>query len=300
MGLANGLRDAGSGFIEAVSDWITDTTENTRDAEPDPVEAFGILKRVAQNSGRPMVYTLAQRNDRAGMFADLLEMNRHAYEKENVNIRPVFPPRAIGLLLGLQASQTPFSGCPTFKKYNHLPLEEKVAKLRDPEIRAQILSEDPVKESTFPLVHRISYARMFLFQDKNYEPKEENSVESIAAREGRSEYEVAYDLLTDNGGRNFLYVPITNYSDYSLSASEKLLDERMAIMGLGDGGAHVGFILDAGFPTWLLTHWGKNKQKFEAPELIRRLTSDTAEAAGLGDRGRIKVGLKGDLNIIRF
>ena len=298
MGLANGLRDAGSGFIEAVSDWITDTTENTRDAEPDPVEAFGILKRVAQNSGRPMVYTLAQRNDRAGMFADLLEMNRHAYEKENVNIRPVFPPRAIGLLLGLQASQTPFSGCPTFKKYNHLPLEEKVAKLRDPEIRAKILSEDPVKESTFPLVHRISYARMFLFQDKNYEPKEENSVESIAAREGRSEYEVAYDLLTDNGGRNFLYVPITNYSDYSLSASEKLLDERMAIMGLGDGGAHVGFILDAGFPTWLLTHWGKNKQKFEAPELIRRLTSDTAEAAGLGDRGRIKLGLKGDLNII--
>ena len=73
---------------------------------------------------------------------------------------------------------------------------------------------------------------------------------------------------------------------------------KMAIMGLGDGGAHVGFILDAGFPTWLLTHWGKSEGKFATAELIRRLTSDTAQAAGLGDRGQVKVGLKADLNII--
>ncbi|MFT5174864.1 MAG: N-acyl-D-aspartate/D-glutamate deacylase [Gammaproteobacteria bacterium] len=298
MGLAEGLNDAGSGFIEAVSDWITDESEDTINAQPDPVEAFGILKRVAQNSGRPMVYTLAQRNSLPEMFDRLLEMNRHAYEKEGVNIRPVFPPRAIGILLGLQASQTPFSGCPTFKPLNDLPLAEKVAKLRDPQTRAQILSEDPKKDATFPLLHRLSYTRMFLFQDKNYQPQEDQSIASIAQRGNRSEAEVAYDMLTDNDGKNFLYTPVTNYSDFSLSASEKLLGEKMAIMGLGDGGAHVGFILDAGFPTWLLTHWGKNEGKFATPELVRRLTSDTAQAAGLGDRGRVKVGLKGDLNII--
>jgi N-acyl-D-aspartate/D-glutamate deacylase len=298
MGLAGGLSDAGSGFIEVVSDWITDESEDTIKAAPDPIEAFGILKRVAQNSGRPMVYTLAQRNSLPEMFDDLLEMNRHAYENEGVNIRPVFPPRAIGFLLGLQASQTPFSGCPTFKALNDLPLAEKVAKLRDPDTRAQILSEDPAKESTFPLLHRLSYARMFHFKDKNYQPGEQDSVAAIAERGNRSAPEVAYDLLTDADGKNFLYVPITNYSDYSLSASEKLLGEKMAIMGLGDGGAHVGFILDAGFPTWLLTHWGKTENKFATPELVRRLTSDTADAAGLGDRGRIAPGLKGDLNII--
>jgi N-acyl-D-aspartate/D-glutamate deacylase len=298
MGLAEGLNDAGSGFIEAVSDWITDEGEDTINAKPDPVEAFGILKRVAQNSGRPMVYTLAQRNSLPEMFDKLLEMNRHAYETEGVNIRPVFPPRAIGILLGLQASQTPFSGCPTFKPLNDLPLAEKVAKLRDPKTRAQILSEDPKKDATFPLLHRLSYTHMFPFQDKNYQPKEEQSVAAIAQRGNRSAPEVAYDLLTENGGKNFLYTPVTNYSDFSLSASEKLLGEKMAIMGLGDGGAHVGFILDAGFPTWLLTHWGKNEGKFATPELVRRLTSDTAQAAGLGDRGRVKVGLKGDLNII--
>ena len=298
MGLANGLVDAGSGFLEAVSDWITDEGEDTINAAPDPVEAFGILKRVAQNSGRPMVYTLAQRNSAPEMFSNLLEMNRKAYEEEGVNIRPVFPPRAIGILLGLQASQTPFSGCPTFKTINDLPLDEKVAKLRDPEIREKILSEDPVKESTFPLIHRMSYTHMFLFQDKNYQPQEQDSMAAVAGRSNRSAPEVAYDWLVDNGGKNFLYMPITNYSDFSLSASEKLLNEKMAIMGLGDGGAHVGFILDAGFPTWLLAHWGKGERKFAIPELVRRLTSDTAGAAGLGDRGRIAVGLKGDLNVI--
>jgi N-acyl-D-aspartate/D-glutamate deacylase len=298
MGLAEGLNDAGSGFIEVVSDWITDETPETLQADPDPVEAFGILKRVAQNSGRPMVYTLAQRHRLREMFDQLLEMNREAYNNEGVNIRPVFPPRAIGILLGLQASQTPFSGCPTFKKYSALPHDEMVAKLIDPDIRAQILSEDPVKGSTFPLIHRMSYAHMFPFKDKNYTPAESDSVAAIARRDGISAAEVAYDLLTANNGKNFLYMPITNYSDYSLSASEELLNEKMAIMGLGDGGAHVGFILDAGFPTWLLTYWGKQEGKFDAPELIRRLTSDTAEAAGLEDRGLIREGLKGDLNII--
>lgn len=297
MGLAEGLNDGGGGMMEAVSDWITDESENTINAEPDPVEAFGILKRVAEKSGRPMVYTLAQRNSIPEIFEQLLAMNKQAYE-DGVNIRPVFPPRAIGILLGLQASQTPFSGCPTFKTLNDLRLEEKVAKLRDPEIRAKILSEDPIKESTFPLVHRLSYGYMFRFGDKDYTPKEDESVEAIAAREGRSAPEVAYDILLENDGKTFIYMPITNYTGYGLSASEHLLGEKIAIMGLGDGGAHVGFILDAGFPTWLLTHWGKDTGKFEMPELIRRLTTDTADAAGLKDRGRIAVGMKGDLNVI--
>jgi len=297
MGLADGLNDAGSGMIEAVSDWITDASPDTINAEPDPVEAFGILRRVAEKSGRPMVYTLAQRNHQSEMFTQLLNMNKQAYA-DGVNIRPVFPPRAIGILLGLQASQTPFSGCPTFKTLNDLPLEEKVAKLRDPEIRAKILSEDPVKESTFPLIHRMSYAYMFRFGNKDYMPQQAESAEAIAAREGRPAPEVAYDMLLENDGKNFIYMPITNYSGFSLTASETLLNEEIAIMGLGDGGAHVGFILDAGFPTWLLTHWGKATGKFEAPELIRRLTTDTADAAGLQDRGRIQVGMKGDLNVI--
>ncbi len=298
VGIANGLKDAGSGFVEAITDWITDMRRDPLNAKPDPEGAFNVLKQVAKESGRPLVYSMVQISSQPTLYADVLEMNRKANEEEGVNIRPVFPPRAVGFILGLQATQTPFSGCPTFKKLNDLPLAEKVAKLSDPAVKAQILSEDPVKESTFTLIHFLSYKWMFRFKGKEYMPQPHESAAAVAEREGRTPQEVAYDWLLEDGGKNFIYMPAANYLGYEFKASERLLGEKMAIMGLGDGGAHVGFILDAGFPTFLLTHWGKETGKFSMPELIRRLTSDTADAAGLGDRGRIRVGLKADLNVI--
>ncbi|MEQ9121553.1 MAG: amidohydrolase family protein, partial [Alphaproteobacteria bacterium] len=215
------------------------------------------------------------------------------------NVRPVVAPRAIGVLLGLEASQNPFSGTPSYKKIAGLPLAERVKTLGDPDMRARILAEDPIKESTFPLIHRLSFAQMFRFGDPpNYEPKQSDSLAAIAEREGRTPAEVAYDVLLENDGRNFIYSPISNYASYDLSASETMLADRNAIMGLGDGGAHVGFILDAGYPTWLLSYWGKQRGRFDTAEVIRRLTSDTAHAAGLKDRGVIRPGLKADLNVI--
>ena len=201
--------------------------------------------------------------------------------------------------LGLQASQTPFSGCPTFRALAGLPLPARVARLRDPAVRAAILAEDPVADSTFPLLRLLSYDRMYRFgTPPNYTPQAHDSVAATAARTSRPAPEVAYDLLLANAGRDFLYTPIRNYAAPGLAACEELLADRLSIMGLGDGGAHVGFILDAGYPTWLLTYWGRQRGRWPPAELIRRLTSDTADVAGPRDRGRIGVGLKGDLNVI--
>ena len=298
VGIANGLKDAGSGFIEAITDWITDERPDPQNAPLDPEGAFDVLKQVAKESGRPLVYSMVQVSSQPNLYKDVLAMNRKANEDEGVNIRPVFPPRAVGFLLGLQATQTPFSGCPTFRALNDLPHAERVTKLRDPAVKAQILSEDPIKESTFTLIHLLSYKWMFRFQGKEYMPQPDESAAAEATRLGCTPQEVAYDWLLENDGKNFIYMPAANYIGHSFQASEELLNDKMAIMGLGDGGAHVGFILDAGFPTFLLTHWGKDVAKFPMPELIRRLTSDTADAVGLGDRGRIRVGLKADLNVI--
>ena len=298
VSIAKGLTDAGSGFIEVISDWITDPRPDPHSAELDPEGAFDVLRQVAKESGRPLVYTLAQVNSQPDLYRKVLEMNRKAYREEGINIRPVFPPRAPGFLLGLQATQTPFSGCPTFKALNDLPVAEKVAKLRDPAVKAQILSEDPLKESTFTLIHLLGYKWMFPFKNKDYQPKAHESAVAVAEREGRTPQEVAYDWLLEDDGKNFIFTPVANYVGHAFTASEEFLNDKMAIMGLGDGGAHVGFVLDAGFPTYLLTHWGKDTGKFPMPELIRRLTSDTADAAGLGDRGQIRVGLKADLNVI--
>jgi N-acyl-D-aspartate/D-glutamate deacylase len=291
-GLAMGLKDAGSGFIEIVSDWN----------EPDARSDFAMLRRVVERSGRPALFSLTQRHDkeRSRVWKELVGHAGDAI-RAGRSIRPVFPPRAICILLGLEGSQNPFAGTPTYKSIASQPLPERVKAMQDPRVRAKILSEDPIAGSTFPLIRRLSYTQMFRFGDPpNYLPKEYDSVAATAAREGRTAPEVAYDVLIEDAGRNFLYTPIANYYGYDLSASEAMLADRNAIMGLGDGGAHVGFILDAGFPTWLLTYWGRQRARFPLEELVRRLTSDTASAAGLGDRGVIDVGKKADLNVIDY
>ncbi len=286
-GLALGMKDAGSGMLEMVSEWA-----------PDHNAEFAMLRRVVEASGRPAVFTLTQRHARPEVWRDLLA-NAEKALADGVPIRPVFGPRAVGVLLGLTGSQNPFSGCPSYKAIADLPLAERVRRMRDPAVRAAILGEDPRKESTFPLMHRLSFAYMFRFGNPpNYEPKMEDSLEAIAAREGRTPPEVAYDVLLESEGTDFIYTTLSSYAYGNLSMAETLLKNPNAIMGLGDGGAHVAFILDAGYQTWLLTHWGRERGMFTTEELIRRLTSDTAGAAGLHDRGVLAVGKKADVNVI--
>ena len=286
-GIAMGMRDAGSGMLEIVSEWA-----------PDHNAEFAMLRRVVEACGRPAVFTLTQRHARPEVWRDLLKHADKAV-RDGLSLRPVVAPRAIGVLLGLTGSQNPFGGTPSYKSIAHLPLEERVRRMRDPAFRAQLLSEDPRAGNTFPLFHRLQFTQMFRFGNPpNYEPRREDSLARIAEREGRTPQEVAYDALLEDDGNAFIYTPLGNYAYYDLSVSETTLDNRNAIMGLGDGGAHVAFILDSGYQTWLLTHWGRQKQRWRIPELIRRLTSDTAHAAGLFDRGVLAVGRKADVNVI--
>jgi N-acyl-D-aspartate/D-glutamate deacylase len=286
-GIALGMKDAGSGMLEMVSEWA-----------PDHNAEFGMLRRVIEACGRPAVFTLTQRHSRPDVWRDLI---KHADKAaaDGLPIRPVVAPRAIGVLLGLAGSQNPFSGCPTYKAIAHLPVAERARRMADPTVRAKILSEDPRKDSTFPLFHRLDFSFMFRFGNPpNYQPNKADSIEAIAARENRSPPEVAYDILIEDDGDNFIYTPLGNYAYGDLSMPETVLDNRNCIMGLGDGGAHVAFILDAGYQTWLLSHWGRDQKRWDAAELVRRLTSDTAQAAGLHDRGILRPGLKADVNII--
>lgn len=231
-GLAAGLKDAGAGVMEVNSDFV------------DPSKEFALLRRVAQESGRPMMFLLAQaHDDPTNKWKHLLELSDKS-SAQGVSIRPVFPPRPIGVLLGLLSSLNPFSGTPTYQSIANLPLPERVATMRKPEIRSKILSEDRMKAASAP--PRMPFARMFKFSDPpNYTPPAESSVASIARRENRTPEEVAYDMLLDNDGTDFIYSPFANYNNYTLEASEEMLKHPNAIVGLSDGGAHVGLIMDA-------------------------------------------------------
>ncbi|MBV6757386.1 MULTISPECIES: N-acyl-D-amino-acid deacylase family protein [Rhodococcus] len=292
VGLAMGMADAGRGLFEFVAEV----------QDPDVIGEFEMVRRALKKSGLPGVYSLVQSGQTADanqdLWRDLLKYSGSAKD-DGVDLRPVVAPRAVGLLMGLEGSQNPFSATPSYRAIADLPLAERVARMRDPEVRRQILSEDPYAESAWPLLEFLSYSRMYRFENPpNYTPDVANSLQAIADREGRPVQEVVYDVLLEDEGMGFIHVPFANYASGDLRVCQEMLEDPNSIMGLGDGGAHVGFILDAGFQTWMLTYWVKERGVMALPEAIRRMTSDTADVMGLADRGRIREGLRADLNVI--
>jgi N-acyl-D-aspartate/D-glutamate deacylase len=202
--------------------------------------------------------------------------------------------RAVGILVGLSASVNPISRCPSYLAVADLPLAEQAKVLQ--ERREELVAE--ARES----MTRLSLTAVFDLGDPpNYEPLPEDSVQAEAERLGVDPVGHFVDLLLADDGRALLYVPILNYSDGNLDAAAELLGHRHTVPGLGDGGAHVGTICDASFPTTLLTHWARGRARgttYDVPFLIQRQCRGTAETVGLLDRGLLAAGYKADLNVI--
>ncbi len=292
QGIALGLKDAGSGVIELISDFDT----------PDLATEFAMIRRLVAASGRPLSLSLAQRHREPEGYREILGLIAAA-AADGLPIKGQVAPRPIGLLLGLQASQNPFIAHASFRAIAHEPLARKLEIMRDPGFRARLLAEGPIPKLAGRVRMLMGFERMFPLDAKpDYEPKRETSVAAMAARAGVAPVEMAYDLLLADEGRSFLFTPFANYADYSLDACREMIDSPHTIMGLGDGGAHVGLISDASYPTYLLSHWGRDRThgRFDIGWLVKRQTADTARAVGLDDRGRLSPGLKADINVIDF
>ncbi len=292
MGIAQGLADAGSGVIEMISDFNA----------PDLETEFAMIRRLVETSGRPLSLSLAQSHSVPESWRTLLTLIEES-ARDGLPIRAQIAPRPIGILLGLQGTLNPFSAHRAFAEIKDLPLAEKLSTMRNPDFRARILAEADTRQN-HPLARRVmAFQHIFPLGDPpNYEPPQETALASIAARENRDPAELAYDMLLENEGRNFLFMPFANYAHYNLDACGEMIAHPDCIMGLGDGGAHVGIISDASYATYLLTHWGRDRAngKFDIGWLIKRQTHDTARAVGLNDRGVIAPGMKADINIIDF
>ena len=289
-GIALGMKDAGSGVFELISDF--------RDLE----DEFAMARRLVELSGRPMSISLAQNHVRPQRWRDLLALMQAACAA-GLPIRGQVAPRPIGLLYGLQATYHPFCLHPSYREIAGLALAQRVAAMRDPAMRARLLTEQPAQTQQVLAKRLTDWERIFpLGEVPDYEPPREQSLAAIAARQGRTPAEVAYDLLLLDEGRNFLSTQFANYADFDLEACREMLASDCTVPGLGDGGAHVGIIADASFPTYLLTHWGRDRPsgRFDLAWLVGRQTRDTARAVGLVDRGTIEAGMKADLNVIDF
>ena len=298
--LALGLSMKGltHGVFEMVSDNLGDDDE------------WAWVKGFVEETGLPV--TLVATSAGAYQGNKMFNIAEESREK-GMDIRPQIAGRPTGILNGLTSNFHIFMASPTWKsELEGLALEDKVAAMARPEIRAALLSEDSplIRAATSsPVSGQVAGLdgllwRIFpLGERPNYEPDREGSVAGLAEAAGVSPVEMMYDLLVRDGGHELFYQPLGGYQTYNFDFFRKNMQHPNVLFGLSDGGAHCGVIADAGMPTFILTHWARDRVKgeqFPLEFLVRKLTSDTARAYGLNDRGRLEPGLLADLNVIDF
>ena len=291
LALAEGLRDAGSGVFQMVPDYTLR-----------PEVRFELLRNVARVSGRPVSFTFLQTPYHPGDWRDTLQWLQEA-RRDGLQIRGQVIPRPTGVLLGLDLSLNPFSLNPGYREIAEWPLAAKVERMRDPMFRRRLISESPVDPHPFFVYLVSELEAMYILGDPpDYNPRPEDSIFARARAVGIDPREMIYDALLLRDGREVLYRPTGNAEGERYESSGRnLLRHDTTIVALGDGGAHYGMICDAAYPTYLLTYWCRDAdeaRRLELPCAIRKLTAEPADAVGLGDRGRVRVGCKADLNLL--
>ena len=277
-GIAAGLGRAGKGVLQVVSDFAN------------PGDELGAVLGMAEASGRPLSISVTQVPTRPGAWRDLLAAITDANERGMVVTAQV-ASRPVGIILGLQATLSPIGGSATARAIGFDP--ETLAK---DDVRATILAEVAEHGPVFPWTH------VYRLDDPpDYEPPPEASIAAEAARLGIAPEALAYDLVMADGGHGLLYVPFLNYADGDLEPTREMLTHPHAVLGLADGGAHVGTICDASFPTTMLTHWVRDRSRgprLPLEHVVAMQTARTARMIGLLDRGVVAPGMRADLNLI--
>ena len=214
---------------------------------------------------------------------------------------PQVAGKPTSLMVGFQSVTHPFAHHRAYQEIAVLPLPERVARLRTPEVRAAILAEEP-RPGGFVELLRANLHKLFPLGDPpDYEPPPERSVTALAAAQGRTTDEVLYDLMLQRDGKELLYLPLLDYSAQNLDAVREMLTHPATVLGLGDGGAHCGVLCDASLPTFMLTHWARDRSRGEqlpVETVVHLQTRRTAELYGFRDRGLLAPGHLADVNVI--
>ncbi|MBV9834757.1 MAG: amidohydrolase family protein [Alphaproteobacteria bacterium] len=285
--LARAMKRAGRGVLEVNSDF-------------GPGE-FEALRAASEISGRPLSCLLVQVQAQPDLWRETLAQI-HAARADGLAANAQVGSRAIGVLMGLDTSVHPFLISEPWRSLARLPHAERVARIRaDAELRRALIAPPPegkvarlgiTLDRVYPLVAQL-----------DYEPDASMSVAAMARRDGRDARELALELLMADDGTGLLMHPFENYSGGDLEVVREMLTDEATVLGVADGGAHVGTICDASSPTTLLTHWGRDRrrgEKLPLEFLVKRQSRDTAMAYGLSDRGLLAPGMKADINVIDF
>ncbi len=289
--IADAVAASGHGVLQLVSDL------------DDVKSELAMMRRIVERSGRPLSVSLMQWHHSPEKWRTVLRWLERC-RKAGLPIKGQVSGRPVGMLLGFEMGMNPFSFTPSFKRLANLSQSDRRRALADPATRAAIISETPDPSDHVAANYIRGFGDMYaLGASPNYEPDVDDSMAARAAKRGTTPEAEAYDAMLAEDGQGVLMLPSVNFAYGNLEPSREMLSHPDTVYGLGDGGAHLGFLCDASLPTFMLQYWVRDRQKgprLGLAEVVRGLTSDPAAAVGLSDRGRIAPGLKADLNIIDF
>ena len=268
--------------FQLISDW------------DDPQDEFSILREVSEKTGAKGTFTLLHLDNEPDLWEEQLSMVESA-QSEGLDIRGLVLSRPVGMMMGIPSSMNPFYRRPSYMALDDLPWETRLERLRDPETKAAILSEDNINPHIFVRIFNDRFDKMYPMEDPiEYLPDADQSVAARAEAAGEQPASWLYDFFLDNDGKNLIYIPAANYN----ADIPRLLQHPFTVSALGDGGAHVGSICDTSANVYVLTKWVKKESKVELAKAIHLLTQQPASLYSLTDRGTLDVGKKADVNVI--
>ncbi|MAA80254.1 MAG: amidohydrolase [Deltaproteobacteria bacterium] len=304
VALGSAFHGRDKGVLQAVNDF------NLERGEQDFEEEFRLMDSLARSAQRPMSISLMQRDMAPQQWKKIIA----SAQESGLPFFFQVAPRGIGTMLGLSGTFHPLMAFPSYIEIADKPLEERVRLLREPQRRARILSESPVRlakegssvpplvDALFAQLEQVSKKLFALGNPPVYEQPFQESVYGRAMKRGVSPLEYMYDALLEDDGHALLYFPVYNYTEGNFNNVREMMMLPNALPGLSDGGAHVGIICDASFPTYLLSYWTRDRKegKFPIEWVVQFLTSRPAQFLGLEDRGLLASGMKADINIIDY
>ncbi|MFT5692682.1 MAG: N-acyl-D-amino-acid deacylase [Oceanicoccus sp.] len=293
LGLGRMLGEVGHGVFQMASDYIPEEKE------------FSWMKQLSRETGKRVLYSVVQSAGDPDQWRRLLRESE-IDASEGGLLTPQIAPRPVGLLMGFESTVHPFMFHKNYMPLAALSLEERRSAIAKPEVRASILDE-PFDYDRFDGVLAMithGFEKMFaLGEAPDYEPCPDQSLQARSQAENHSPQEIAYDIMAADNACGLIYLPMLGYVDNNLDATAELMRHPNSIYGLADGGAHCGVVSDASIPTFLLTHWARDRSRGDRipiEELVHNQCCKTAQCYGLEDRGVIAVGMKADINVIDF
>ncbi|GGE14159.1 amidohydrolase [Polymorphobacter glacialis] len=299
LGIAAAMGARGKGVIQLISDAYLTADDGYAQAE------LGLIRRLAETSGRRLSFTVQQSDDSPDRWRSIYR-EIDAMVADGLEVNAQVAPRPIGAILSFASTTNPFVLTPTYRRIagGSADIAARLAALREPEVRAAILKEHNDSRPTegFAAILTWGFTRMFRMGDPvDYEPHESQSLAAEATRAGAGMAAFVYDVLLEENGQRLLYMPLINYAKGNLDDVHAMMTGSHVLYGLSDGGAHCGTICDGSFPTTTVALWSKgNKSGLSAPleSLVHGYTQRNAAHVGWYDRGVVKPGYLGDINVI--